>query len=116
MNYTTSPASRATLGLAVPASLLIGFVKDRRDVVHRRETLDNECLRLLCLGSIKTSPQVQGIWKAVHARTVHLVLMAWVGQKSAHRRQVMQRCILTGYTASSTTPNTPIEHIPMQIL
>jgi hypothetical protein len=46
---------------------------------------------------------------------VHLVLMAWVGQKSVHRRQAMQMCILTGYTSSSTIPNTPMEHISMQV-
>jgi hypothetical protein len=49
-----------------------------------------------------------------HARTVHLVLMARVGQKSEHRRQVMQRCIFTGYTTSSTSPNTPMEHMSRQ--
>ena len=51
----------------------------------------------------------------LHALTVHRVPMAWAGQKSLHRRQVMQRCILTGYTTPSTTPNTPMEHISRQI-
>jgi len=49
-----------------------------------------------------------------HALTVHLVLMARVGQNLVHSMQVIQRCILTGYTIPSTSPNTPMEHISRQ--
>jgi hypothetical protein len=49
------------------------------------------------------------------ALTVHLVLMAWVGQKSLHFRQVQQRCIRIAMTVWSTRPKTPMEHLSMQV-
>lgn len=43
------------------------------------------------------------------------MLMAWVGQKSLHFRQVQQTCIRTGMKVFPRWSKTPMEHIPMQV-
>ena len=58
-------------------------------------------------------PLVKG--EPSQALRVHRVLMAWVGQKSLHFRQLQQRCIRTGMTVSPTRSKTPMEHISMQV-
>ncbi len=50
-----------------------------------------------------------------HARTVHRVLMAWVGQKSLHFRQVQQRKLRTAMTVWPTQSKTPMEHCSIQV-